>query len=113
MLTDERRAPPVGAGRLRQVDRGRRQRQGAGNARELALGEEPGIADMRLVEGLLWRVDLAGDDAGLFERGERFLAASLAAPLAHSGGDRGAIVSARLIVLEPRVGNPAWLADHL
>src|SRR5580658_6606223 len=53
VFADEWRPSAIGARGLGQVDRGRRQRQRAGDAGKLALGEKPGIADMRLVERLL------------------------------------------------------------
>src|ERR1700733_5583469 len=68
---------------------------------------------MRLVESLLPRIALPGDDIGFFERGERFGAAPLVTPSAHPRRDRRAIVGARLVVGEALVGKPMVFADHL
>ncbi len=53
-----------------------------------------------VVERLLRRIDLAGDDVGLFECGQRLGAAALAAPFAHPRGDDLAMVGAGLVVCE-------------
>ncbi len=78
----------------------------------VALLEQVRGADMRVVERLLRRIDLTGDDAGLFEFGERLLAAPLGAPRRHARRDDLAVIAARLVVGEARVGEPVLLADH-
>src|SRR6185437_4274694 len=85
----------------------------------LALLKEARGADVRVVDRILWRVHLAGDDIGLFERVERLGATALAAPRAHPLRHELAVVGARLVVLEARVfepvlraHNPAPAAEH-
>src|SRR5580704_17208204 len=67
---------------------------------------------MRVVERLLRRIDLAGDDAGLFELGQRLSAAPRGTPLAHPRRDQFAMIATRLVVGEARVAKPMLLADH-
>src|ERR1700731_624732 len=67
---------------------------------------------MRVVERLLRRIDLAGDDAGLFEFGQGLGTAARGTPLAHPRRDQLAMIATRLVVGEARVAEPMLLADH-
>src|SRR6266568_3292857 len=82
VLAEERRRAAIGAGGFRQLDRGRGQRHRPLEAGKFAFFEEVGGADMVVVERLLRRIHLTGDDAGLFELGQRLGATPRRAPRA-------------------------------
>src|SRR5207237_1427459 len=92
MLAEERRRTAIGAGGFRQLDRGRGQRYGPVEAGIRPLFEEVGGADMIVIERLLRRIHLTGDDAGLFELGQRLGAGFRRAPIAHPRRDDLAVV---------------------
>src|SRR6266851_2712061 len=112
VLAEERRRAAIGAGGFRQLDRGRGQRHGPVEAGIGPLFEEAGGADMVVVERLLQRIHLTGDDAGLFELGQRLGATLRRAPFAHPRRDDLAVIGTRLIVGKARIGEPFLFADH-
>src|SRR5262249_40163487 len=112
VLTEQWCGPSVGARGFGELDRCRRQRQPIRQTGVAYLVEQAGSADVRVVERLLRRVNLAGDDAGALGGGQRLGAGPGGAPLAHPRGDRLTMVGARLVVGKARVGEPVVLADH-
>jgi len=68
VLAEQWRRPAVGARCFGKLDRGRSERHGAVEPRVGHLFEQTGGAYMRVIERLLRRIDLAGDDVGFFER---------------------------------------------
>src|SRR4051794_1445850 len=71
-----------------------------------------GGAYMRIVQRLLRRVDLAGDDARLLEFGECLVAIPPGAPFAHPGRDDLAVIGAALVVGKAWLGEPVLGTDH-
>ena len=75
--------------------------------------KKPDLLDVRVVQRLLRRVDGARRDLGLGQDVERLGGRVLRAPLAHALADDVAVVAARHVVLEARVGQPVLLAHQL
>src|SRR3954470_24138703 len=106
MLAEQRRRTAGRAGGFGQVAPRRRKRHGSVETGIVALFEQMRGADMGVVERLLRRIDLTGDDARLFEFGVRLLAAPLGAPRRHSGRNDLAMIGTGLIAGVTRVREP-------
>src|SRR2546430_15144000 len=54
---------PEAARRVREIDGRRRERYATRDARVVRVREQPGLADVRVVERLLWRGERSGGDS--------------------------------------------------
>jgi hypothetical protein len=60
VLAERRRAMPKAARRVREIDGRQRERYATRDAWIVRVREQAGLADVRVVERLLWRVERAG-----------------------------------------------------
>src|SRR3989454_10010933 len=100
VLTECRRAMPEAARRLREIDGRRRERDATRDAWIVRVREQAGLADVRVVERLLWCVERAGRNLRALQLFQRLLGRPLHRPRAHALADVLGVVAARLVVLE-------------
>ena len=98
MLAEQRRRPAVGARSFGELDRSWGERHRFSQPGVGHLFEQPGGADVRIVERLLRGIDLARQDVGLFECRQRLAAAAPSTLFTHPRRDDLGIVGACLVV---------------
>src|SRR6266542_199140 len=112
VLTERGRATAEASRRFREIHRRRRERRAARQTRIVRILQQSGLPDVLVLERLLGRVERARGDLRRFQLGQRLDRRARRRPLRHALGDDLAVVAAREIVLEARVGEPVGLAHQ-